>query len=160
MDPPTPRGAVATDTEDSNLNNKDIMMPPLIYPEESDNEEHLRKSTSAETIPKPGPPNEKPTKEPTSETDFDALSEPSTPTGKDSMGHLAPRDIVRYQKWSDPSRFATPEEHTKESPWGDTWKTRILGQDKSLEVGEDALTLTNSPSQIPTNLEEVDKYAI
>ena len=39
-------------------------------------------------------------------------------------------------------------------------KIRILGQGKSLKLGEDLLTLTETPSQIPTNLEEVDKDAI
>ena len=33
----------------------------------------------------------------------------------------------------------------------------ILVQDESLEAVEDLLTLTKSPSQIPTNLEEVEK---
>ena len=32
-----------------------------------------------------------------------------------------------------------------------------MGQDKILEAGEDLLTKNNSPSQIPNNLEELDK---
>ena len=34
-----PHGAVVTDTEDSNSENEDSMIPPLIYPEDSDNKE-------------------------------------------------------------------------------------------------------------------------
>ena len=76
------------------------------------------------------------------------------------MGHLSPKDIVIYQKGSYPPIFATPEERTKEDPWGDTQESRILVQDKRLEEVEDLLTPTKSPSQIPTNLEEVGKYAV
>ena len=76
------------------------------------------------------------------------------------MVHLASKDIVRYRKGSDTPRFATLEEHTKEAPWGDTWKLWILGQYKSLEAGEDLLILTDSSSQIPTKLEDVKKDAI
>ena len=72
------------------------------------------------------------------------------------MEHLYPKDIVKYQKGSDPPRFDTLEERTKEAPLGGTWKIRILVQYESLEAGEYLLTPTNSPSQIPTNLEEVD----
>ena len=71
------------------------------------------------------------------------------------MGKLAPGDIFRYQKGSDTNRFVTLEERTKEAYWGDTYKIRILGQNESLETVEDPLTTTKSPSQIPTNLEEV-----
>ena len=71
------------------------------------------------------------------------------------MGKLSPKDIVIYQKGSDLPIFETLEERTKEAPWGDTCKK--LGQDKSLEVGEELLTPTERPYQIPTNLEEVDK---
>ena len=67
---------------------------------------------------------------------------------------------MRYQKGSDPPRFATLEERTKAAPWGDTRKTRILGQYKSLKAVEDLLTTTESPSQIPTNMEYVVKYVI
>ena len=48
------------------------------------------------------------------------------------MGHLSPGDIVRYQKGTHPPIFSTLEEHTKESSRVDTWKIRILGQDKIL----------------------------
>ena len=74
---------------------------------------------SVEPTPEPGPPSETPTKEMTLEHDSDALSEPSTPTREGYMGHLSPKYIVVYQKGSDPPRFATIEELTKESPcWG------------------------------------------
>ena len=76
------------------------------------------------------------------------------------MGHLSPTEIVRYQKGSDPPRSSTLEERTKDDPWGDTCKIRIWGQGKILEAREDLLTLTESPYQIPTNLEEVDKDAV
>ena len=75
-------------------------------------------------------------------------------------GKTSPKRQSRYQKGSDLPIFATLEEHNKEAPWGDTWKILILGQDKSLEVGKDLLTTTKRPSQIPTNLEEVDKYSM
>ena len=76
------------------------------------------------------------------------------------MGHLAPKYIVRYQKGSDPPVFSTLEEHTKEAPWVDIWIIRIWGQDNILEAGEDLLTPNNIPSQIPTNLEEVEKETV
>ena len=79
---------------------------------------------------------------------------------EDSMGQISPKDILRYQKGSDPTRLATLEERTKEAPCGVTWKIRILGQDKSLEAGEYLLNPTKSPSRIPTNLEEAEKDAI
>ena len=63
--------------------------------------------------------------------------------------------ITRHHKVSDPPIFSTLEESTKEDPWGDTWKPKILGQDRILEAGEYLLTPTEIPSQIPTNLEEV-----
>ena len=61
------------------------------------------------------------------------------------MGNLPPKDIIRYQKGSDPPRFATIEERTKEDPWGDTRNIRILGQDKILDSGEDLLNPTDIP---------------
>ena len=76
------------------------------------------------------------------------------------MGQLAPKDILIYQKGSDPPIFSTQEELTKEAPWRDRWKIRILYQDKSLEAGEYLLTLIKSSYQIPTNLEEVEKYTV
>ena len=84
-----------------------------------------------EPTPDPGPPSEKTTKEPTLEPNYDVLSEPSAPMREDSMGHLAPKEIVRYQKGSDQPRFVTLEDRTKEAPWGDTWKIRILVQERS-----------------------------
>ena len=65
-----------------------------------------------------------------------------------------------YQKGLDPPIFTTLEECTKEAPFGDTWKIRILGQGKSLGVEEDLLTMTGSTSQILTNLEKVDKDSV
>ena len=76
------------------------------------------------------------------------------------MYHLAPKDIVRYQKVSDSPRIVNLEERTKKAPWGDTWKIRVLGQYKILEAVEDLLTPTEIPYQIPTNLYEVDKDEI
>ena len=76
------------------------------------------------------------------------------------MKHLSSKYIVRYQKGSDTHIFATLEERAKEAPWGDTWKIKIWDQDESLEAREDLLTTTEIPSQIPTNLEEVDKDVI
>ena len=82
------------------------------------------------------------------------------PQEKILWGHLAPKDTVRYHKGSYPPIFATVEESTKEDTCRDTRKIRIWGQDKSLEPGEDLITPTKSPSQIPTNLEDVDKDGI
>ena len=135
-------------------------MPPLIYPEDSDDEEYLIDPPSADPTPEPGPPSEKPTNETTSEPDSDALSETSSPMREDYMGNLDPKEISRYQKGSDLPRFATLEKRTKESPWGDTWKIRILGQGKILEAGQDLITPTKIPSKIPINFEEVDQDAI
>ena len=97
---------MVTYTEYSELEEKDSVMPPLIYPEKYDNEDSLSDPPSVEPTPDPGPLSEKPTKEPTSGPDSDALSEPSAPRREDSMGHLAPGDIVQYQKESDSPRFA------------------------------------------------------
>ena len=134
-------------------------MPPLIYPMESDDKkydpcESLRIPTYTDTTPEPGHPSKTNTKEPTSEPNYDALLEPSTPRGGYFMGNLYPKDIVRYHKVSDQPRFVTLEEITKDDPWGDTWKIHILGQYESLETGEDIITMTNSAPQTPPNFEE------
>ena len=76
------------------------------------------------------------------------------------MENISSGEIVRSHKGSDPPRFVTLEENTKEFPWVDTCKIRYLFQDESLEAGKDLLTLTNNPSQIPTNLEEVENEAV
>ena len=60
---------VVIDTEDSNLDDKYSVMPALIYSEVSykklyNPREYLRDPSSAEPTPEPGPPSEKPTKEP------------------------------------------------------------------------------------------------
>ena len=89
-----PRGTMVTDTEDSDLDDKDSATPSLIYPEESKDEESLSDPPSAESTPEIGPPSEKTTKELTSEPDYDALSEPSAPTRENSMGHLSQTYIV------------------------------------------------------------------
>ena len=44
-------------------------------------------------------------------------------------GYISPGDIMRYQKGSDLPRVTTLEERTKESPWVETWKIRILGKE-------------------------------
>ena len=72
-------------------------------------------------------------------------------------GNLSPKDIVRYQKESYTPTLSTLEERNEEAPWEETYKICILGQDESLEPGEDLISPTKSPSQIPTNLEEVYK---
>ena len=109
-------------------------MPPLIYLEESDDEEYLINPPSTEPTPDPGPPSKIHTKETTSERNYDALSEPSAPLREGSVGRLSPKDIIRYQKGLDPPRFPTLEERTKEAPWEDTFKSRILGQYKSVKA--------------------------
>ena len=76
------------------------------------------------------------------------------------MGPLPPKGIVIYQKGSYKTILATIEECNKEAPLGDTCKIRVLGQGEILEAVEDLLTPTESPYQIPTNLEEVDKDTI
>ena len=76
------------------------------------------------------------------------------------MGPLPPKGIVMYHKGSYRTISATIEERNKEDPWGDTWKTKILGQDESLEAGEDLLTPTKIPYQISTHLEGADKDAV
>ena len=70
------------------------MIPPLIYLEDSDNEESLIYPPSEKPTSEPRPLREKYNEEPTSEPDYDAISEPSAPTKGDSIGHLAPKDIV------------------------------------------------------------------
>ena len=76
------------------------------------------------------------------------------------MGYLALGDIGRYQKGADQPRFATLEERIKEASRGDTWKIRVFGQNETLEAGEDLLAPNKIPSQISTNLEEVDKDVV
>ena len=56
----------------------------------------------------------------TSETDYDALSEPYASTKGVYMGHISPKDTVIYQKGLDPPIFSTLKELTNEAPWGDT----------------------------------------
>ena len=90
-----PRVAVVTDIEDSNSDDEYSWTPPFFYPEDSNDEESLSDPPSAEHTPEPVSPSETPTKELTSEPDYDALSEPSAPTREDSMGNLSPKDIVR-----------------------------------------------------------------
>ena len=101
-----------------------------IYPENSnDEEDDPCESPSDPPFPDPTPEHvtarNKPTKELTTEPNYEALSEPSAPTTDVSMGHLSPGDIARYNKELYPSRFSTLEEHTKEDFWGDTWKIPI-----------------------------------
>ena len=61
-----PRGAVVIDTEDSDLDKEDSVIPPLIYTEYSDDKEyHPCESLSgphyAEPTPEPRPPSKKTT---------------------------------------------------------------------------------------------------
>ena len=81
-------------------------MPPLIYQEGSDNKDSSRDPPSADLTPDPRPPSEKPTEKPSLEPDYDALSEPSAPMREGSLGEITPKDIVRYQKGSDPTIFS------------------------------------------------------
>ena len=72
------RGAVVIDTDDRNSEDKDSVMPTLIYLENSGEEEDdpcESPSNPPYTEPtlEPGPPSEKPTKEPISEPDFGSL---------------------------------------------------------------------------------------
>ena len=90
-----PCGAVVTETEDSNLDYKDSVIPPLIYLEESENEDSMIEPPSADPTLDPRRPRDKPTKELTLVPNSNALSEPFAPTREDSMGHLAPKYIVR-----------------------------------------------------------------
>ena len=65
-----PSGAVVIYTEDRNSDDEDSVMPPFIYLEDSNEEEDdphesLRNPPSADPTPKPGPPSENSTKEPT-----------------------------------------------------------------------------------------------
>ena len=107
-----PRDALTTDTEDSNLYNEESVLPTLFYLEESNNKkddpnESLSNSPSVEHNPEPRPPNEKSTKELTSEPDYDSISATSALTIEVSMRHLTLLDIMRYQKGSDLPRFST-----------------------------------------------------
>ena len=63
------------------------------------------------------------------EPDYDDLSELSVPTREGYMGYLPPIYIMRYQKGFDTPRLATIEELTKEAPWGENWKIRVLEKD-------------------------------
>ena len=95
------RGAVVTYMEDIDQDDKGILKPTLIYPDNSnDNEDNPRESLSnptyADPTSEPVPPGEKPTKEPTLEPDSDALLEPSAPTSEGYTGQLSPKDILRY----------------------------------------------------------------
>ena len=58
----------------------------------------------------------KPTKTPTLEPNYDALSENPAPTREGYTGNLSPKDTVRYKKGSYLPRFTTLQEHTKEAP--------------------------------------------
>ena len=88
------RGAVVIDTEDINPDDKYSVMPLLIFPEDSDNDDYLSDPLSADPTPEPRHPSEKPTEEPTSEPDFGDLSEPDALKREDSMSNLAPKHIV------------------------------------------------------------------
>ena len=57
-----PRDDVATDTKDSDLDNKYSMIPLLSYPEESNDNDCPSNAPSEYPTPDPGPQSEKPTK--------------------------------------------------------------------------------------------------
>ena len=139
---------MVTGTEDSNTVEKYRVMPPLIYPHESENEEdeppprqprgpheYPSKSPSAEPTSEPGPPILKTTKEPTSETNYNASSEPLVPTREDYIGNLYTGYTENYEKGIDHPQFYTLEECIKETPRGETCKIMILGQEDILEAG-------------------------
>ena len=86
---------MVTDTENSNADDKDSVIPPLIYPEDPDDDNSQSDPPSTEPTPDPGPPSKRPTEEPTSEPDYDALSQPYALTREDSMSALFPKYIVR-----------------------------------------------------------------
>ena len=86
---------MVTDTEDRDSDDDNIVMAPLIYPEDSNNEESLSNPPSAEPALEPGTPSEKPTEEPTSENYSDALPETYAPTREDPMGPLSLKYIAR-----------------------------------------------------------------
>ena len=77
------------------------------------------------------------------------------PTRYDSMEYLSPGNIVKCHTGECQHHFSGLVDHTRESPWGDTWVIRTLGQEDTLEVGEDLITPSESPYQIPTNLEDI-----
>ena len=96
-----PHHTVVTDIEDINLDDEDRIISPLIYPEESDDEDYdppprqplgpcksLIHPTFTDPTPEPGPPIRKPTNEPTLEPKPDDSSENSAPTGGYSIGNL------------------------------------------------------------------------
>ena len=113
---------MVTETEGSDSDDEDIVMPLLFYPEDSNKDDYSSKPPSTESTLDPGPPSEKPTNETTSEPYSYALIEPYSPTREGYMGNLPPKGILRYQKGSDLPRLATIEEHTKEGFCGDKWK--------------------------------------
>ena len=86
---------MVTYTDDSDLDDGDIMMPQLIYLDKSDDEEYnpresLRDPPSADPTSEPIPTREKTNKELTSEPDYDVMSEPSVPKRDCSMDNLSP----------------------------------------------------------------------
>ena len=117
---------MVTDTDDSELDDKNTAMPPLIYLEDSGNEEdNPHESPSDPPSADPNPEFGPSSKKPTSETDYSALLEPYAPMRESSMGHLSPIEIMRYQKGSCPAKFATLEEHTKEAPRVYRWELPV-----------------------------------
>ena len=74
------------------------------------------------------------------------------------MGNLAPGDIVRYQKLH--IHIFRPRVMHQGDLLGRHLQIRILGKIGSLEAGEDLITPTESPYQLPTNLEEADNDVV
>ena len=78
------------------MDNEDSVIPTLIYPEDSDNEDSPINPPYMEPTSETGPPSKKPSKETTLEPDYDALPEPSASKREGSMGHLVLKYIVRF----------------------------------------------------------------
>ena len=116
---------VVIDTKDSDSNDEDSVMNPLIHLEDSENKENIHGYSPSK--PPTSDPTREPvntsniyTKEPTSEPNPGTSPDPSAHTRVDNKGHLAPGYIIKYQKGSYLHIFATLEKITKEPPWGDT----------------------------------------
>ena len=67
---------------------------------------------------------------------------------------------MRYQNGEYQPQFPTLDDCIKDLLWRDTRKIRILGQEYTLEAGEDPPTPTKIPYQLPTNLEKLDKDVV
>ena len=75
------------------------------------------------------------------------------------MRNLVPGDIGRYHKGPDIPILHPGESH-QGGLLGRHTEIQILVQDESLEVGEDLINPTDIPSQLTTNLEDMDKDSV